>query len=190
MKLFGKWRKEDQPAEESAFASKAAPPPLPGKDSKQASPANPASQVPDGIGKGRKMLVVDDNLVVLKAFELKLKACGFEVMTAPDGAIAVSMARQHKPDLIVLDINFPPDVGSSGLAWDGFSIMQWMRRFQEAATIPVIIISSGDPAKLRDKAISAGATAFFQKPINFDEFLLAAHRSITQNTKAPAAKPS
>ena len=139
--------------------------------------------------RGRKVLIVDDNQIVLKAFEkLKLKACGFEVSTTAEGTTAVSIARQQQPDLIVLDINFPPDVGSSGLAWDGFSIMQWMRRFQEVSKIPVIIISSNDALKFKDKAIAAGATAFFQKPISYDEFLLAAHRAMTQN--ANAAEPA
>ncbi len=89
-----------------------------------ASAVSPLVRADSTIGRGRKILVVDDNLVVLKAFELKLKACGFEVLTASEGAAAVSTARQLKPDLIVLDINFPPDVGSSGLQWDGFNIMQ------------------------------------------------------------------
>jgi CheY-like chemotaxis protein len=83
----------------------------------------------------------------------------------------VSCARQEKPDLIVLDINFPPDFGSTGLQWDGFNIMEWMRRFKEVADIPVMIITSGDPDKLRDRALAAGAVAFFHKPINHGEFL-------------------
>src|ERR1700728_675872 len=161
MKLFGKWRNEatEKPAEQVAFDNPA--PPKPGADA---------------IGKGRKILVVDDNPVVLKAFELKLKALGFSVLTASEGSVAVTTARQEKPDIIVLDINFPPDVGSSGLQWDGFNIMQWMRRFQEAANIPVIIITCGDPEKLRDRALAAGAVAFFQKPLKNEEFLATVRR--------------
>src|SRR5690348_8194553 len=130
MKLFGKWRKDPAPAEkkdEHPFAEAAA-------------------ALTDGkepIGQNRKILVVDDNEVVLKAFELKFNALGFQVYKATDGAAAVSCARHEKPDVIVLDINFPPDVGSSGLQWDGFNIMQWLQRFKEVADIPVIIITSG-----------------------------------------------
>ncbi|MDB6110656.1 MAG: DNA-binding response regulator [Pedosphaera sp.] len=165
MKLFGKWQK--------------APPP-PGEEAPFASTEASTSRPSDSIGKGRKILVVDDNQVVLKAFELKLQACGFEVLTATEGAAAVSAARQTKPDLIVLDINYPPDVGSSGLQWDGFTIMQWMGRFQEVANIPVIIITSGDAEKFKSKAAAAGAVDFFTKPINFDQFLVSVHRAITQ----------
>jgi two-component system cell cycle response regulator DivK len=171
MKLFGKWRHETPaPAEEKVAFD-------PGLTSAPAAP---------GLGLDRKILVVDDNPVVLKTFELKLKALGFKVITATDGASAVSLARQEKPNLIVLDINFPPDVGSSGLQWDGFNIMQWMQRFQEAANIPVIIITSGEPEKLKSRAIAAGAVAFFQKPINNEEFLVTIRRVLGQPAKPQA----
>lgn len=168
MKLFGRWQKEPAAAarEEPAFEHAPAP--------------APAAKPDTSLGQNRKILVVDDNPVVLKAFELKLNALGFQVITASDGSSAVSIARHERPDLIVLDINFPPDVGSSGLQWNGFNIMQWMHRFQEAANIPVIIITSEDPAKFKEKAIAAGAIAFFQKPINHEEFLIAVRRTINQ----------
>jgi len=132
------------------------------------------------IGRDRTILVVDDNVVVLKAFELKLKALGFRVLTAADGSDAVTLVHQEKPDLIVLDINFPPDAYSYGLQWDGFTIMQWLQRFQEAAVIPIIIITGEDPEKFKEKALAAGAFAFFQKPINQEEFLLAVRRALGQ----------
>src|SRR5690349_8103452 len=137
MKLFGKWTKEETaPAEAVPFADNG--------------PAPTPDQV--NIGRGRKILVVDDNEVVLKTFELKLKSFGFQVLTAQDGSSAVSCARQDRPDLIVLDINFPPEVGSSGLQWDGFNIMEWMGRFREVSDIPVIVITSGEPAKFKARA--------------------------------------
>jgi two-component system cell cycle response regulator DivK len=176
MKLFEKWRKKTAPAvtAETAF---------------DPAPAEPTVTPQEAsLGQNRKILVVDDNPVVLKAFELKLRALGFQVLTVGDGAGAVSIARNERPDLIVLDINFPPEVGSSGLQWDGFNIMQWMQRFQEAANIPVIIITSGDPAKLRDRALAAGAVAFFEKPINHEKFLVAVQRAIGQSrAKSQAA---
>lgn len=176
MNLFGKWKKD---ASSSGKASEAFAAP-----ERKSAPSS-LKPVQLLIGQHRKVLVVDDNPVVLKAFELKLKALGFSVLTATEGADAVSMARQERPDLIVLDINFPPDVGSSGLQWDGFTIMQWMQRFQEAANIPVIIITGGDPEKFKEKAIAAGAVAFFHKPINNEEFLITVRRVLGQT----AAKP-
>src|SRR5581483_10883936 len=58
------------------------------------------------VGRNRKILVVDDNPVVVRALELKLKSSGFSVITAADGAEGVRAARKEKPELIVLDINF------------------------------------------------------------------------------------
>lgn len=166
MKLFGKWQRDEAPAGDDKPAFAADTPILP-------------------IGKNRKVLVVDDNPVVLKSFELKLKASGFEVLTATEGAAAVSLARQTRPDLIVLDINFPPDVGSSGLQWDGFNIVQWLRRFQDAADIPIIIVSAGESGKYKEKSLAAGAVAFFQKPIKYEEFMSTISQALTPKEKAP-----
>ena len=62
----------------------------------------------------KKILVIDDNIVFLKAMSMKLRALGYDVLTAVDGAAAVSTVRRIKPDLILLDLNFPPDVAHGG----------------------------------------------------------------------------
>lgn len=140
--------------------------------------AKAADQLDSDTNSRGKILIVDDNPVVLKAFELKLSALGFTILTASDGGSAVTIARNERPDLIILDLNFPPDVGSSGLQWTGFKIMQWLQRFQDVAVIPVIIITSDDPAEFKEKALAAGAFAFFQKPINQEELLLTIYRAL------------
>ena len=117
-------------------------------------------------------MVVDDDLVIRKTLSTKLKAHGFEVLTAVDGSEAVSTARKEKPDLILLDISFPPDVGhGGGVPWDGFLIMNWIRRMDEAKHIPIIMIAGGDPAKQEQHALDAGAVAFFGKPIDHDRLI-------------------
>jgi two-component system response regulator MprA len=138
-------------------------------------------------GQNRKVLVVDDNPVVLKAFELKLKGSGFVVNTAMDGAAAVSAVGRDRPDLIILDINFPPGSGASGLQWNGLTIMQWMRRFQEAASIPIIILTGGDPAEYKAKCLAAGAVGFFQKPVEYKEFLPSLLKILGDSPKAAKA---
>ena len=74
----------------------------------------------------RKILVVDDNEIIIKTISLKLQGAGYQVITAMDGAEAVAAARKENPDLILLDISFPPDVTS--MQWDGFRIMDWLHR--------------------------------------------------------------
>jgi two-component system, OmpR family, KDP operon response regulator KdpE len=120
----------------------------------------------------KKILVVDDSPLILKAMSMKLTANGYNVVTAEDGSAAVSAARQEKPDLILLDLSFPPDVAhGGGVAWDGFLIMNWLRRLEEAKDIPIVVITGGEPAQFRDRALAAGAANFFHKPIDNDALL-------------------
>lgn len=138
--------------------------------------ANSQSALPEGAqlagpGKSRRVLVVDDNVVILKAFELKLQASGFTVFTATDPATVAGTAQKVKPDLILLDINFPPTVG--GMEWSGLTAIQWLRRFPELAAIPVIVISGADSAACKNKALAAGAKAFFPKPVFYQDLLSA-----------------
>ena len=129
----------------------------------------PASKAQQVSALTRKILVVDDNEVILKTISLKLKGVGYRVATAVDGAEAMSIVRKEKPDLILLDISFPPDF--AGVPWDGFRIMEWLHHVDESRKIPVIIITGGEEAKNKERAIAVGAVAFFQKPINHDDLL-------------------
>lgn len=121
------------------------------------------------VGRNRRVLVVDDDPVVLKAFELKLQANGFTVFTATDAATVAGTAQKVKPELILLDINFPAT--STSMEWSGLTAIQWLRRFPELAAIPVIVISSSESIVWKDKAMRSGAIGFFQKPVAFKELL-------------------
>jgi CheY-like chemotaxis protein len=122
-----------------------------------------------GIAPGKKILVVDDNEVVIKTICLKLQGAGFRVVTAMDGTEAVAAARKENPDLILLDLSFPPDVG--GVPWDGFRIMEWFSRLDAAKKIPIVVITGNEDPKAKERATTAGAVAFFQKPIEHDYLL-------------------
>ena len=121
------------------------------------------------IGQGRKILVVDDNEIILKTLSLKLQGAGYQVFTALDGSEAVTVARKETPDLILLDISFPPDV--DGVPWDGFRIMEWFHRLDTSKKIPIIIITGTEDVKIKERAASCGAVAFFHKPINHDDLI-------------------
>src|SRR5262245_30652927 len=67
----------------------------------------------------KRILLVDDDKIILKTTAYKLKAAGYEVLTAEDGGSAIRQARQLLPHLILLDLNFPPDVShGGGIPWD------------------------------------------------------------------------
>ncbi len=135
----------------------------------------------------KKILVVDDNEIILKTISLKLQGAGYNVLTALDGAEAVAAARTGSPDLILLDINFPPYVG--GVPWDGFRVMEWFRRLDNAKKIPIVIITGSDDPKFKERATASGAVAFFHKPIDHDD-LLKVIRNTLVAAEAQARKPA
>ena len=158
------------------FLSEKAPEPEKPRVSATA-PAQPAANSP-------KILVVDDNEVIVKTICLKLKGAGYQVATAQDGAEAMSVVRVEKPDLILLDITFPPDV--AGVPWDGFRIMEWLHRVDESRRIPIIVITGGDDVKNKERAMASGAVAFFHKPINHDDLLKVIRATLGAGTPKPA----
>lgn len=132
----------------------------------------------------KKILVVDDDRVVLRALSIKLKAKNYHVITATDGSEAVRAIRTEKPDLILLDVNFPADVGAGGgVPWDGFRIVEWLKRLNGEVSTPIIVITSSDPAKYEDRALSIGAKAFFHKPVDH-ESLLTMIKNVLQDVPA------
>lgn len=132
----------------------------------------------------KKILIVDDDGVVVTSLGIKLKANGYEVLKAQDGSTAVNLVRTQKPDAILLDINFPPEF--MAVTWDGFQIMEWLRRLEEGATTPVFIITGGDPEKYVSRARDLGAMAFFRKPVVHEQ-LVAALRRVLKEEPAAAA---
>jgi len=136
---------------------------------------------------GKRVLVVDDNLVDARALCSKLRSEGYEVVLAQDGAAAVSTARKQKLDLIFLDVLFPPDVGhGGGVPWDGFLILDWIRRMDESKHVPIIFVTGADPKKYRDRAIKAGALNFFSKPIKADELMATVNAALGHVSPQPA----
>ena len=97
----------------------------------------------------RKILVVDDNEIILRTVAAKLRQAGYQPFLALDGLEAVTVARETMLDVVLLDINFPPDV--YGQAWDGFHIINWLRRLENTRQVPIIMISSTQNASDREQ---------------------------------------
>jgi CheY-like chemotaxis protein len=128
-----------------------------------AAPAADPAVVPNG----KKILIVDDDAVIVATSAMKLRSKGYAVVTAVDCSEALGVVRDERPDLILLDLMFPPNVAQGGaVAWDGFVIMSWLRQFQETRNTPIIVITNQDAAKFEARSLKAGARAFFQKPID------------------------
>lgn len=131
----------------------------------------------------QKILVVDDNPVITKTLSMKLTSAGYDVVTAADGTEAVSATRKEKPNLILLDISFPTDVG---VDWDGFKIIAWLRRIEESKDIPIIVITGGDETKYKDKSLATGAVAFFTKPIDNNALLDTVKKTLVESVNKAA----
>lgn len=136
----------------------------------------------------KKILVIDDNEIILKTTSMKLQSSGYQVFTALEGSEGVALVRKEKPDLVLLDITFPADVG--GVSWDGFRIMDWLHRVDETKKIPIIIISGVVEEKNRKRATDSGAIAFFPKPVNFDEMLKVIRATLAGESATPASAPA
>lgn len=132
--------------------------------------------------KPKKILVVDDNEIVIKTISLKLQGAGYQVLTAMDGTAAVSVANRDQPDLVLLDLSFPPDIG--GVPWDGFRIMEWFRRLETVKKIPIIVITGSEDPAAKQRATSIGAVAFFQKPIEHDDLLKVVKATLGDSVKS------
>ena len=111
----------------------------------------------------QKILVVDDDANLVQALRLRLLASNYDIAVACDGYAAVATAQKERPDLILLDLGLP--------AGDGFVVLERLRHRANLTGVPVIILSARDPDSSEERALLAGATAYFQKPADNDELL-------------------
>ena len=111
----------------------------------------------------KKVLIVEDDADVRLGYQILLKANHYDTFFAADSSSAVSEARKHKPDLIILDLGLP--------AGDGFIVLERFRGNTNLAVIPVIVVSGRDLHGNKERALKEGAKAFVQKPWNDNELL-------------------
>jgi two-component system KDP operon response regulator KdpE len=129
-----------------------------------------------------KILLVDDDPDLLRALRLRLRANNYDVLTASDGYAAIAAAQKERPSLIILDLGLP--VG------DGFVVLDRLQNSDSLAGIPVIVLSARDPQSNEERALKAGASAFFQKPADNEELLNVIRVSLGPGTAPMAAWPS
>lgn len=116
------------------------------------------------VGEGSPCLVVaDDDPMILEFLTKALSRFGYQIQKARRGEEALSLVREVKPKLVVLDILMP------GI--DGVDICKMMRADVEMADIPVIFLSALDPGRLHAVADEAGATDYLAKPVALAELL-------------------
>jgi two-component system KDP operon response regulator KdpE len=111
----------------------------------------------------KKILVVEDDSDVRLGYRVLLKAHGYDTYFATDSTSAVSEARKHLPDLIILDLGLP--------AGDGLLVLDRYRANSFLSAVPVIVVSARDLHGNKERALTGGAQAYVQKPFDDDELL-------------------
>jgi two-component system KDP operon response regulator KdpE len=89
---------------------------------------------------------------------------------AADALSATAVLAKEKPDLVILDLGLP--------CGDGFVVMERLQKNDYLATIPVIVLTGRDLENNRNRALQAGAVAFFQKPVEEGKLLLAIRKAL------------
>jgi CheY-like chemotaxis protein len=121
-----------------------------------------------------KILLLDDDKIIQQAVYLSLRDHGYKILMSGEITDALKLIRTERPDLILVDLEFPFDTTHlAGAAQDGFFLIEWVRRTEETKTIPIFIISGTEPAKYKPRADALGIKVCLQKPIKKEELLAA-----------------
>ena len=108
------------------------------------------------------VLVVEDYPDNAALVERVLKAKGYEVLLAADAETGLQMAKDHKPDLILLDLGLPDA--------DGQTVVSWMRRIPELEKTPIIACTAWPEETARQMVTAYGCNGYIRKPINVAKF--------------------
>jgi two-component system cell cycle response regulator DivK len=129
----------------------------------------PGGDVPEQMPK--TVLIVEDNELNMKLFNDLLEAHGYYTLQTKDGVEALRMARTHRPDLILMDIQLPEV--------SGLEVTKWLKEDDDLRTIPIIAVTAfamkGDEQKIRD----GGCEAYIAKPISVASFMNTVERFLS-----------
>ena len=109
------------------------------------------------------ILVIEDNEKNAYLVTFILEKCGYQVIQARDGEAGIALARQIKPDLILLDIQLP--------VMDGYAVARELTRNGELRGIPIVAVTSYAMLGDRERILAAGCVGYIEKPINPPTFV-------------------
>lgn len=104
----------------------------------------------------KKILIVDDEPNITKLMESRLRANGYEVVTACDGQEGLDKAKEEKPDLIILDVTMPK--------FNGYEVCHMLRSDKLYDSIPIVMLTASGQATDIQKGMEKGADAYISKP--------------------------
>jgi DNA-binding response OmpR family regulator len=103
----------------------------------------------------KKILFIEDEMRLQEALAAKLKAEGYEVISALDGESGFKMAEENKPDLILLDLILPKK--------DGFKVLEELKAKPEISAIPVIVLTNLEDKKDIQRCLALGVRSYLAK---------------------------
>src|ERR1700731_188251 len=119
----------------------------------------------------KKVLIVEDNDLNMKLFNDLLAANDYDTLQTKNGLEALRLAREHRPDLILMDIQLPEV--------SGLEVTKWIKEDDDLRRIPVIAVTAfamkGDEEKIRE----GGCEAYIAKPISVNHFLDTVHKFLS-----------
>jgi two-component system chemotaxis response regulator CheY len=110
-----------------------------------------------------KILAVDDSASMRQMVAFTLKGGGFEVVEACDGLEALELAKQHKCDLVLADVNMPN--------MDGITLTRELRLLDDYKYTPILVLTTESGTDKKTEGKAAGATGWIVKPFNPDQLL-------------------
>jgi DNA-binding response OmpR family regulator len=111
----------------------------------------------------KRILIIDDNPVMMKSLQSRLQSAGYETLAALDGDQGLKMAREHFPDLILLDVLLPKI--------DGFTICRLLKFDQAYERIPIVLLTAKSQSKDLKIGKEIAADAYVVKPFNWPSLL-------------------
>ena len=124
-----------------------------------------------------KVLIADDDPQLVRALRITLAAHGYEVVAAPDGNAAITLASKERPDIYIVDLGMP--------RLDGVGLIQAVRGWSRA---PIIVVSGRTGSADKVEALDAGADDYVTKPFQIDE-LLARLRALARRAVEASEDP-
>lgn len=106
-----------------------------------------------------RILIIEDSDSIRKMIEALVAARGHAVEAVPTGSKGVEAARARVPDVILLDLNLPGSL-------DGFDVCAQLRAEPATKSVPILIITAMDDARSKQRALDAGASAYYTKPFS------------------------
>ena len=104
-----------------------------------------------------RILVIDDDHIILEMLELALGKADFDVVRAPDGDLGLKAFHDHSPDLVIVDIAMP------GI--DGYQVVERIRGIESGAELPIIILTAHEQSVMRAYAEQLRANLYLTKPV-------------------------